>query len=378
MQFVVTLLVIILACANYYGDVHWGPWFAVLFMASVAFAKWVTQRSHWSAGLCVFWSLFSGLFVFAFWKNHYWGNPSNIVVILHDLGAQAYAAMFACAFLVASLTKKQFAHVLDGFAFVGFFQGIIFLLVVESSYIWPFGLVHFPEVFKLEAGLQGLFGNTSMAACVSAMTLPLIFEREVFRWKWLRVMAVVLALCVVYVAQSSMGFLILMISVGAYFFAKTPIVTRKLQYAGLAILATIVLGQLFDYQFFQLSKIDRFKAWEVFFGYFKDQVPKVTGAGNGSFWFLGPVMQMGAKLPNDQGYWVWAHNDWLQLLYEQGVTGFLIGLNLLFCVLKYSFKNPVIFACAAAYAFLCFGMYPTNLAFTGVFGMVLVRAAFRP
>ena len=104
----------------------------------------------------------------------------------------------------------------------------------------------------------------------------------------------------------------------------------------------------------------------------------LMGSGNGTFWFLGPIIQQQMGIPKDQGFWTWLHNDWLQLLFEEGWTGLVLGLNMFGFALYRSWKDKkdAVFSAMVTYGFLSFGMYPTNLAFTALFGMILVRSCF--
>ena len=306
-------------------------------------------------------------------------NPEGVIVSLHMLSAQAFIAIFAGGFMVLQIRRHHLTHVLDGFAAVGVLQGLLFLAVVEKAYVWPFGWLVFPQWLHLEGGLQGIFGNTAMAACVSAMTLPLVLEGRFFRWRWLKYASLFSALVVVYVAQSTMGFLLLLIAFVTWNLPKLRTLRQSLKWIFASIVVAAALGLAFDYQFFDLSKVDRFKVWPQFMTWWQKMVPShLMGSGNGTFWFLGPIIQQQMGIPKDQGFWTWLHNDWLQLLFEEGWTGLVLGLNMFGFALYRSWKDKkdAVFSAMVTYGFLSFGMYPTNLAFTALFGMILVRSCF--
>lgn len=328
--------------------------------------------------LALGYALASSLWTFGFWVNFYWGNPEWLKTAIHRFSAEALLSLVIGSFLVLYLSKKSFHKLKNSFAAVTVLQGYVFLAVVEKAYMWPWGWVNFPQIWHLNGGLQGLFGNTSMTSCVSALGIPFILGAKI--WKSIRILACLTAFAVAYAAQSTMGFLTLLIGISSFYFIKLNSKKKKLFVILACLSAGLALGNLFDYQFFQLQKIDRWKAWSAYLKWFTGiKVPYVqdVGVGNGSFWVLGPLLQRAVGLPTDQGFWTWLHNDWLQSLLEFGKIGFTIMVICYASLLIRSYRDSKhgTFASLVAFGFLCFGMYPTNLAFTALLGMILVRDA---
>lgn len=91
------------------------------------------------------------------------------------------------------------------------------------------------------------------------------------------------------------------------------------------------------------------------------------GWGAGTFKLYGPAIQS-VKYYMEGKWWLWAHNDWLQLALEYGFIG--AGLSALSAgyLLWRSRTRPLLFASVSAYCVVMIGNYPMHIALTSLLG----------
>lgn len=356
MRYLIYVSLFAIAISNFYFDVQWGPWFTTQVILAVYFGYHFTQI-HWTLGIASFWNLFSGIWVYGFWFNNYIKNPEMVVCSLHKLAAESVTTSSMSFFAFLNIKKKHWLHVRDGMVWICWLNGVYYLWEVYAG--WTF-----------KTHLQGFFGNTSQSACMAALAVPFLFKYR----RWVCIVGITCVLAVAYVAQSSMAYLVLMAGLVTWCFLKLKR-AHRFAFVPLAIIVVAVLGQLFDYQFWIFHKIDRFQFWGNVMSWLRARGEWGIGFGNGSAWVLGPAIQVQYGMPTDQGHWIWFHNDWLQVLFEQG----LVGLLAVSSVVIVSFKRAIKLArldlatVLVAYCVFAFGMYPTNIAFSALFGMMILR-----
>ena len=73
----------------------------------------------------------------------------------------------------------------------------------------------------------------------------------------------------------------------------------------------------------------------------------------------------------------WLHNDWLQILFEQGPVGLVSVLVLSLYALKKSFRRPYLFGAGCAYCAVMLGNYPLRMALPSFIGVFLLAAVLR-
>lgn len=360
MRYIALVLVLAVGVSNFHGDVHWGPWFSVQLIIFFFLAKEIWQKIHPLWGVFSFWTLYSSLSIYGYWFNRYQNNDAVLRMALDKLSIEAAVTFICLVWLFLNMKRSTWKHVMNAIVIVGVLNGVYYLF---ESYMG----------MSEKTNLQGFFGNTAQSAAVVALVTPFFFNWN--RWAWIVLTA--FAFAVAYVAQSSMAYLTLTAAIGSMIFARLPNLARWACVIPMT-LAIFVLGRLFDYQFLMFHKLDRLKFWPIVLKWWIDHKMLFIGAGNGTTWMLGPIIQKSGGMPVDQGFWVWFHNDWLQVLFEQGVIGFILALlaALLTAYRAFKTKQHALFAAIIAYCVYCFGMYPTNIAFTGLIGFAIVRGVF--
>lgn len=154
---------------------------------------------------------------------------------------------------------------------------------------------------------------------------------------------------------------------------------KRLFYALGAITPALVLLALhLDSWHSWVSDSGRFWIWGTCIKYWWHSGPwnVVAGFGAGTLRVFYPIIQMtDATNPWPTRHMLWLHNDWLQVLVEQGVLGFLAFLYLVITMFKRK-RDPGIRAMFAAYGGVMWTNFPFHMAPHALFGVLLVHAAF--
>lgn len=306
-------------------------------------------------GLASFWALASSAYLCF---NHYGRYGANTYVVksaLQKYGGQSLAATFFILVLVAFVYHKRlWVPVNRAIA------GLSFLDIVYVLFQWAF-VGDFTK-----AG--GFFANPSMNGMFIAFTAPIVLT-EIQRWDRFFLSHIIyfsLAILSLIASKSTIPMGVFAVALGALFGWRT------LPVAGILTL----IGYLTQKSFFSFS--GRLDKWALYLDYFSRCTWEniFTGFGQGSFFVIGPEIQI---LNKDTwgGYMLWAHNDWLQLLLEQGVIGFTLGASVFMWALWFSFKrDSYLFASLLAFGVGAGVNYPLRWPVFAFTGTLLVAQAF--
>jgi hypothetical protein len=146
------------------------------------------------------------------------------------------------------------------------------------------------------------------------------------------------------------------------------LITSFLLLAGSALMQ----GQLFK---------DTHRMWSygTHIQWLAEQGMLITGAGPGSFYTFSPGIQaMDTSLITMGGriLWLWQHSDVVQLLFEYGTIGVMLGGYAVITFIKNSYRDPVI--CASGLAWLSGALfyYPAHAPVHAMVGaFIAVRGA---
>lgn len=109
----------------------------------------------------------------------------------------------------------------------------------------------------------------------------------------------------------------------------------------------------------------------MFYNWYAQNINLWLGSGAGSFKFYGPFIQDHEKYMVGR-WWLWAHNDWLQILLEYGRIGLTLSIATFAILLKKSFDRPLIFGAIVCYGATMAGNYITHIAMGALIGCWLV------
>jgi O-antigen ligase len=169
--------------------------------------------------------------------------------------------------------------------------------------------------------------------------------------------------------------------------------TRR-QWAGLLVgaLILIALGKHFMGSKFGVDS-GRFGIWRATMSWWMGKVPpevmvpppehnQLLGTGLGSYFVLGPNVQI-RVMHQYSDHLFWMHNDFLQIMFEQGIVGLGLFVLMAIFVFRYAGRSALksgsgwVHASLAAYAMTCLGNFPMHLPVPAFLGAFLVVYAFR-
>ena len=233
---------------------------------------------------------------------------------------------------------------------------------------------------------SGFLPNYSMHACMIAMVYPL----AIFNWLpkknsdpfgWVCLSVIILGPIAVIKSQSSIGFisfvamLLAMVSMAMARSFKIRYVIGAVIVIGLCLLS---LGQYVDPDWTKVSQIARMKLWPAILDFWLDHGNFWVGMGLGTFRHFGSVIQ--TQIQVEVGWWwLWAHNDWLQILFETGVLGLAASVLVLLSAFwrAIALGHDGLVGSLVAVSVVSFGNYPLRLAEFAVVVTIIMSAALR-
>lgn len=337
--------IIALGFFNLYGDVHWPPWFLLVlfgvgYLTYSAYKRWGTVEAltlGYTLGSCTVSTFFQ-------FKSNI--SISEITFLKH-LSAETFICLLVVLLIFQFYDAFDLKQVRYGlFAFLG--------LLLASMYI---------DLFR-ETKAIGLLGNKSIG-CSFLVIMVFLVPLHWFLW-------VTLATLVVF--KSGISFIALMLGWGIVesLRYKTPM---SLLYAtGLGALAIPLVET--DWQ--RLLSIPRIEAWQMYLSHWWNHESIWFGIGPGAFQYWGPKIQILNQFQISEGYWIWAHSDWIQLLIEGGIIGLVIYLSFFFkiCYNYYLQEDWNHLGATIAFGVVMLGNYPINIAMFSVLAFYLITQSY--
>lgn len=300
-------------------------WGAFLIGAGILIALDVARTSHWTIGAFVAWMLTS-----AIW---------------YSTGTFQALALLACLGALLCLSVHS-ANLIE----------ILFALLCMVSCVVTLVLTNY-----------GLSGNPSMNGCLIAITLPFLIR--VF-YAVPPILPIGLAAAAILKTDASIPVGALFVSVGAM-----ALSTRGIKSALRSMLVILPIGVIAYYlqptQFF--SSTGRFWFWGEIWKWFTDSGKLWLGHGTGALDII-----LRSKLATDPEYRtvIWAHNDYLQILFDNGILGLSLFLLAALFTLRQAFKNTAVFAALCAYLATALFNFPMHVPLHAFVGAALVWMAW--
>jgi O-antigen ligase len=122
-----------------------------------------------------------------------------------------------------------------------------------------------------------------------------------------------------------------------------------------------------------LDEGGRFNVWQSSFEWWIDRSNWFFGTGFSTYGWLGPMIQASK---GDEQYLVWMHNDWLQILFEQGILGLSASFLLFGSMLWRSRKETALFASVCVYGASMATQMPLHFFITALWGAILVKEVY--
>jgi hypothetical protein len=133
-----------------------------------------------------------------------------------------------------------------------------------------------------------------------------------------------------------------------------------------------VLGSKF------LGDSGRYHVWKMALSFWEFNASRswligVLGFGPGTYGFFGPAVQ---SATGGSTIFPWLHNEYLQVLFENGIVGLSLVLILLSTALYKTRKNPCLFAQISTFAFVSITQFTGRVFFTELLGVCLLYQTF--
>lgn len=209
--------------------------------------------------------------------------------------------------------------------------------------------------FFLSQKIYGVFGNAAMDACFLAILIP--SQKTV---------GTIIYSAAIGASGSSTAMAALGISLGVNWMMKY----KSKPYLEIPIvMGFLALGAQ---KFFDSN--GRFDLWRRSMIYWMDQINPWIGSGPGSYFLYGPKIQMLQGNTPDKLF-VWMHNDWLQVLFEYGIIGFVL-ISILFVKMvraAHDKKEPWLVASILTYGFVATTQMPLRYFLMSLLGACLLR-----
>lgn len=138
----------------------------------------------------------------------------------------------------------------------------------------------------------------------------------------------------------------------------------------IASVATLAGLYRWGWEFFDSSM--RFDIWKLSMEYWRENLGHALGAGPGTFIVFGPHVQITNSYRQGE-YFLWMHNDWLQVTFEYGYIGLATILTLFVYLFAQSKHNRVLNTALIAFAFAALTQPMIRLFPTAILGALLVR-----
>lgn len=291
-----------------------------------------------SFAIAYYYFLISGIITTFF---HY--KPLNISTLqIDESAAKAVILLLLIPALVMFMSDREFKIL----------KKIIMILAFLNSLI----LVKFG---------YGMMGAHSFDTAFIAMVLPAMIPAK---WKWHSFIWIGVPIGAILYSTGSTAFLILAAC------AFVWMLTKK-KYLMACSSTSLVIGVGW-YVAGNFTSSGRIEAWQYFMEHWFKFFNHYWGTGLGTFQWIGPLMQMKEELlfqDQTSRYFLWMHNDYLQILFEGGIIG--LGLFLWVCVdcIRMSRNNTRLLICVVAALASMLTYYPLHWFLTQLWLTSLVR-----
>jgi O-antigen ligase len=147
------------------------------------------------------------------------------------------------------------------------------------------------------------------------------------------------------------------------------IVTKRKKWILLAMPVILGFGYLYKGENL-ISSSGRVSEWKLFMDWWLENSNRWIGTGSGTAQWLGPVIQ--AKT---ESLFVWFHNEYLQILFEQGIIGLGLAMALLVICIKKAWRRPWLLSTIGGIGFSFFTQFPLRFPISALFVLAIIRCA---
>lgn len=227
---------------------------------------------------------------------------------------------------------------------------------------------------------NGFFFNASLNACLMAVLYPILAESEIFSNGLPNTLKRILPVAAVACTHSVLGWFAM---AAAFAFCSFPVGIALCSLSGLgSVLAGV---RYFTLGSFLPDSSGRFSIWKMCLEFWPKNISILFGSGQGSATYLIPLVQQldnatqkgyrpGEAPSPIHDYFLWAHNEWLQIFLEQGVIGLVLWGAVYCLAVKRSIEsgNKWLAISLGVLGAISFGNYPFRFFTTALVASFLV------
>jgi len=307
---------------------------------------------------------------------------SSKVLFIYCCISGLYFSMFE-PFSKMGFVSSSNLRIISGNSFSYFIIQVIFVFSLSKKWFlkaWKtLGLLTLASslmvIIRFCLNLQpwGLGLNTSTEGAFLAIMMPLMLFSVKDNNNW-NLFFKSLPIIAVFLTGSSVGIFGSCLSVMIYL-----LMTNKKRFAYSLIPISIFITAAYFYtgstkgiQNELFSDSFRIKHWLLYFAWWLKSDNQLLGTGLGSFYGFGPYIQ---KLYNLKiaGILPTAHNDWLQILMELGLIGFILSQIVFIKTLIASRKFPIFFSSTFTFGVVAFLNMPLRYPIVSLAGLIIFR-----
>jgi len=327
---------------NPYGNYYTHKWYALLLLI-IAFLCWeIKKKFNWQIALFSIYFVSSSILIGLGKIGPYAGAKKSILFEALSTGIYGVGILVLLAYGNMHRLKKS----------VGMLVPIAAIYtIIGYVYGWEF---------------QGFGANVSVNATLLSMLLPFAMTP----------LNIVLVLAAILTTKASIGLIAFCGAVFAYFFIKSANKGKFLLISSVVGTVSFVIFYLI-YGATLWTATGRLPIWEFCLNFTWER-QKWFGTGAGTFSHIMPVLQSMKVFNEHPGeYFIYLHNDIIQLFFETGIIGVLLAIIAVGSVVKKAWGNPMLIAYGTAWLINSIGNFPNHLATTTLLTIIYLSIVFQ-
>ena len=350
-------------------DWWWSAWALSCLFGLIMLSIELFKRIHWSVVVLLFWSILSWIFIVPWYDNFYTNiNPSLRSIIAYHSSHGTMCLMFLIFIFLFNYKRLNV-----------FRNAFLTLCVANSIYVICQWINGNQFLFR-----GGFCGNASINGCLIAFTYPLVldfcFHQRTKLQEHINILSksimIIAPIVAIFCTKTSVPAGTLLVATSSFLFFRIRNIKLKIIIPVIIISLILLTGYLIDPSNF-FDDAARFKLYDIAIDSFFTYRNIWFGSGTATFPFFGIVNQQNANVM--VGSWaIWLHNDWIQIMYENGIIGLGLALSTFIFFIWYAIKKSkyTILSCGLAYAASMVFDYPMHYPLQAMFGIFLICEIF--
>lgn len=348
------------------GEYLFSKVFAGIMAGCLIGAYLLWTRLHWSAALAFLWSAISCSLLSIPTFGYTAPFAGDILFFMRSHASHAWLLLTMTTLpLVWWLTHdpKNQRSAWYGLALICL--GGSAYTVIQSFYLIPFHR-------------GGLFFNASLNASMIAVLYPILVHEKSILPRWGIWIKIVLPVAACLLTQTTAGCAMIALSILLTFGES---IGRA--FAAWGVLGAFGMGYLYFTRGYFVQDSGRIGIWKMCAEFWNENVITWLGSLQGSAYYLIPAVQQinhPKAMPDPRfqvqpihDYFLWAHNDWLQVWQEQGYVGLALWSILAASIVVGTIraKNKPLLCSVILLAFMALGNYPARMPATAIVAVVI-------